>query len=401
MFGSRWSIMAAAVTSMMLIGLYQYSWFLFVQPIQSEFAVGAATIQLTFVISTWTMTLIQPVAGALADRKGPKTMNLLGALLVGMGWIACSKVPTPETLYLAYGIGGAGSGIIYATSIGIANKWFPDRRGLATGLASFGFGFGATVFNPIISTIIDMSSFQAAFLQIGLVMLSVLLITGLLISYPHTEQKLSSQSEAVAAGATAQHNMKEMILTRQWWQIYLAFILTANLGLMVTPQFKPLGSSFKLDAAIIIIASSTWSLTNGVGRILGGLISDRLGRERTMVLYFLTQAGLTLGLNVAGWNPVLFIALVTLLGLAWGPIFTFFPSIIADYYGRKNSTANYGLTYTAKGWGVSLGDFALAILVTIYGGYSMPLLVSAAFSLIAAVLTVPLALKKPIKEGKV
>ncbi len=392
---SRWLFLAAAVASMMLVGLYQYSWFLFVQPLQTELVASASVIQLTFVVSTWAMTLIQPIAGVLADRKGPRTMNVLGALLVGAGWIACSRVPTPETLYVAYGVGGMGSGIIYATSIGTANKWFPDRRGLATGLASFGYGFGATVFNPVISAIIDVSSFHAAFLQIGAIMLIVLLVTGLIISYPPLEQKPSSQGIKAAVTETRQYNIKDMLLTHQWWQIYLAFILTANLGLMVTPQFKPLGSSFNLDAAIIVLASSTWSFTNGVGRILGGIVSDRLGRERTMVLYFLAQAGLTLGLNVAGFNPILFVTIVTLLGLVWGPIFTFFPSIIADYYGRKNSTANYGLTYTAKGWGASLGDFALAILVTVYGGYSMPLIVSAAFSLTSAALVAPIILKKP------
>jgi OFA family oxalate/formate antiporter-like MFS transporter len=398
---SRWVLLTAAVTSMMLVGLYQYSWSLFVQPISEHVGKPVPVVQLTFVIFTWVMTLTQPLAGIFADRKGPRFLNLFGALLAGMGWILSSRVSTIESLFLSYGLGGVGVGIFYATSVGTANKWFPDKRGVATGLASFGYGFGAAVFNPIISYLIDAFNIQSALFQLGLLLLVILLITGFLISYPRSDWKpqnmeLRRNIPTSTEKTPHQYGTREMISTRQWWQIYLAFILTANLGLMVTPQLTPIGKSFNLNEATLVIASSMWPFTNGLGRILGGFVSDRLGRERTMALYFTIQGFLTLSLQILGFHSFSFVLIVSLLGLIWGPIFAFFPSISADYYGRKNSTANYGLTYTAKGWGALLGGFVLAVLATTFGGYAMPLLVSAIFSFSAAVLISPKILRRPV-----
>jgi len=396
----RWLLLTAAVTSMMLVGLYQYSWPLIVQPMSDESGWPIPVVQGAFVAFTWVMTLTQPVAGMFADSKGPRIINLSGALMAGIGWAALSRANTPETFFLAYGLGGVGVGIFYATSMGTANKWFPDRRGLATGLASFGFGFGAAVFNPMIYNAINAFGIRTTLLQLGLTTLATLVVTGLLTVYPHsswTPQTPDPKKTVTAKteGTTHQYGIREMISTGQWWQIYLAFILTANLGLMITSQLKPLGSSLNLEQDVIIIASSAWPFANGLGRILGGWVSDRLRRERTMFLYFSIQGTLILSLQIAGLHPTSFITIVVLLGLVWGPVFAFFPSIIADYYGRENSTANYGLTYTAKGWGALLGGFALALLAASYGGYSMPIIISAVFSFSAAVLVAPRLLKRP------
>ncbi|MFQ6075742.1 MAG: MFS transporter, partial [Candidatus Bathyarchaeia archaeon] len=137
----------------------------------------------------------------------------------------------------AYGLGGVGVGIFYATSIGTAIKWFPDRRGLATGLVSCGYGFGATVFNPIISNIINTSGFRTALLHLGLGMLATLVVAGFLIVFPPSGWTLQilvpKKGAAAKIRETAyQYGVREMVSTRQWWQIYLAFVFTANLGLM-------------------------------------------------------------------------------------------------------------------------------------------------------------------------
>lgn len=396
----RWLFLIAAITSMMVVGLYQYSWALFVHPMEEGLGWSRPVIQLTFTIFLWVMTLTQPLAGVFADREGPRILNIVGALIAGIGWVASSQANTPETLYLAYGLGGVGVGIFYATSIGIANKWFPDRRGLATGLASFGYGFGAAVLNPIIYIIINTFGFRTALLRLGLGMLATLVLMGLLIVYPDSgwtpQVRVPKKPAASKTTETVyQYGMREMVSTRQWWHIYLAFVLTANLGLMVTPQLDSIGDNFNLTNDIIIIALSTWPFANSLGRIIGGRVSDRFGRERTMAIYFSIQGVLTMSLLKAGWNPTLFVIVVTLLGLMWGPIFTFFPAVIADYYGRKNSTANYGLTYTAKGWGGSLGTYVLSLLAIAYGGYSTPIIVSAIFSFSAAALIAPRILKRP------
>ena len=182
---------------MMIIGLYQYSWTLFVKPIGLELEATAATVQLTFTIFTTLSTFVQPIAGIYADRRGPFILDLLGGLISGLGWITSSYASSSALLYLTYGMGSIGVGIIYATAVGTANKWFPDRRGLATGLVAFGYGFGAAVLNPLISWVISYEGYRTAFLYMGSAMLLALTILALLSRYPR--QDLSPNATAKKA----------------------------------------------------------------------------------------------------------------------------------------------------------------------------------------------------------
>ena len=193
---SRWIILAIATISMMVIGLYQYSWTIFVTPLRDEFGWSLATVQLTFTLFVWIMTWTQPIAGYITDRKGPRYLAILGGVIASIGWIMTSFITDSSSLYLSYSLGAVGVGIIYAISVGLASKWFPDRRGLANGFTSFGYGFGAAVLNPVISLIIVNIDFRAAFLYMGIVILLVLIGLGLVARYPPSSwmPKVASQT---------------------------------------------------------------------------------------------------------------------------------------------------------------------------------------------------------------
>jgi OFA family oxalate/formate antiporter-like MFS transporter len=392
-------LLAAATVSMMLVGLYQYSWTLFVKPLQVKFGWGLDTIQLAFTLFVWVMTWTQPFAGYIADKRGPRRLALLGGVLAGIGWIATSFIETPEALYITYGLGGIGVGMTYATSVGLASKWFPKRRGLANGFTSFGYGFGAGVLNPAISWIITSMDLSAAFMYIGGVMLVTLFSLSFITRYPPSNwlqreaSKVSSQSKKV--GVENEFTPRDMIKTRAWWHLYLAFFLTASTGLMVTSQLSPMGEAFNLSQSIVLTAAIVFPIFNGLGRIFGGWVSDRLGREITMTLFFVSQGVSALLLLLLGSNEVAFIIIICLIGLCWGPIFTFFPSITADYYGRKNSSTNYGLTYTAKAWGGLFGGYVVAWLVMTYQSFTMPIVISSVFGFTSALLVFPRILRKP------
>jgi OFA family oxalate/formate antiporter-like MFS transporter len=346
------------------------------------------------------MTWTQPIAGYIADKKGPRQLTLLGGVLAGIGWVATSFTETPETLYLTYGLGGIGVGMTYATSVGLASKWFPERRGLANGFTSFGYGFGAAILNPAISWIITSVDLSAAFMYFGGVMLVVLFLLSFIKQYPPSnwlphETSSKRPSQTAKTGAMKKFSPRDMIKTRAWWHLYLAFILTASTGLMVTSQLNPMGQAFNLSESIVLTAVIVFPIFNGLGRIFGGWVSDRLGREVTMTLFFASQGISALLLLLLGSNEVAFITIICLIGLCWGPIFTFFPSIIADYYGRKNSTTNYGLTYTAKAWGGLFGGYVVAWLVTTYESFTMPIIISSVFGFTSALLVIPYILRKP------
>jgi len=393
---ARWVILAAATLGMMCIGLYQYSWTLFVKPIGNELKTNLVAVQLTFTIFTTIMTFTQPLAGMVADKRGPFYLNLLGGAISGAGLVASSYANSVETLYLTYGIGSIGVGILYATAVGAANKWFPDRRGLATGFASFGYGFGAAVVNPLLSSLIGSQGFRPAFLYLGLAMLISLVVLGFIQRYPPPNwlpATLSEKGKAKASLEARQFRPREMVGTSQWWLIYMAFILTSQTGLMITSQLTSLGDAFRLSTNMVLLATIAFPLTNGIGRIVGGRISDHFGREVTMTIFFAAQGVLSLTLLFFGQTGSIFVAIVTLIGFFWGPIFTFFPSVIGDYYGRRYSTVNYGLTYTAKAWGGWVGGYIAALVSSLYG-FSFPIILSSVFSFAAAAMVVSMLKKQ-------
>jgi len=404
---NRWILLGAVFVAMMLIGLYQYSWTMFTIPIKEATGRSMPAIQLTFTICIWIMTWTQPMAGIIADRIGPRILVFVAALLAGAGWIGSAHASNLEILYFFYSLGGIGVGIIYAISIGVGNKWFPDRRGLATGSVAAGFGFGAAIFNPIIHHIITKYGYQAAFWQIGLLMLIVLTGISLLVRYPPPDwappqkgvfTKPISIPSKNSAETKVNYTMKEMVLTSQWWLIYLAFCSIASVGLLVAAQLKPIGKTFALTDSIVVLSTITFPLTNGLGRPLGGWISDRIGRSKAMTLYFSVLGLCCILLLVGGTHPAAFVLLVTLIGLLWGPIFAFFPSIIGDNYGTKHVTGNYGLTYTAKGWGGLLGGWVASYLAVKYGGFTISILLAAFLSFVATALVCPKILKRPTKK---
>lgn len=391
---SRWVILAIATISMMVIGLYQYSWTVFVAPLRDEFGWSLATVQLTFTLFVWIMTWIQPIAGYIADQKGPRYLAVLGGIIASIGWIMTSFITDSTSLYVSYSIGAVGVGIIYAISVGLASKWFPDRRGLANGFTSFGYGFGAAILNPVISLIIVTIDFRAAFLYMGIVILFVLIGLSLVAKYPPSSW-IPKVTSLKTTSNIQDFTPKTIIQLHQWWQIYAAFIVTSSIGLMITSQLTPMGQAFNLSENIVLTATVVFPVFNGLGRIFGGFVSDRFGREKTMTLFFALQGICSLLLLLLGSIELLFIGIICLIGLFWGPIFTFFPSITADYFGRQHSTTNYGITYTAKAWGGLFGGYIVAWLVTSFQSFTTPILMSAVFGFSATLLVFPKLLHRP------
>ena len=183
-FRHRKIVLFVAILVMMVISIYQYSWSLFAYAIEKELGWDLASVGLTFTIYAYAATFIQPFSGLIADSFGPRKIALLASILVSSGFFLSSYAYTPLVLYLFYGLGGLGVGMLYGVSTATAIKWFPDRRGLATGSVVFGFGAGTALFNWFIQQSLFTIGFNDTIRYLGIMMLLITLPSSLVYKYP-------------------------------------------------------------------------------------------------------------------------------------------------------------------------------------------------------------------------
>lgn len=395
---TRWVRLAAAVGAMMLTSIYQYSWFLFSFEIQKAWGWGLAQLGLVYTVFHYTSTLVMPFSGLVADTYGPRPVAVGASLLVGAGFILCALVHLPWAFLIFYGLGGVGCGVLYGVSIATAIKWFPDRRGLASGLVALGFGAGTAVFNHIIVRMLEGIGLNATLLYLGILMLALLLPLSLIYRYPAAAPPTGGAAAAKRFEAR-EYRPAQMLRTYQWYLIYFSFSVTISLVLLFGAQMKLLAREYGLPATHFSLLLVLFPLANGVSRVLAGVISDRLGRPATMVAFF-TLLGLSiLALLQFGSNPAVFVSLVIFTSLLGGAPFALYPATIGDFYGVRYATTNYGITYTAKAWAGLISGWLCGVLAAHFGSFTVPLAMVASACLLAAALSHPRFLKAPPSSG--
>jgi len=284
-------------------------------------------------------------------------MVAFGGIMVAIGWAINAGAESLSMLYLGSALAGVGGGAVYATSVGLAVKWFPDRRGLAAGLTAAGFGAGAaaTVY-PIITTI-QTHGYQAAFLWFGLGQGIVILLLAFTLRTPRSGevpkpiQKIAQTRQDFTPG--------EMLKSPLFYLMYVMFVLVAASGLVVTAQVAPIARDYKiastsvdlffLTSTVLIAAGVVDNILNGLARPTFGWVSDHIGRENTMAIVFTCGAAAYWGLGTIGTSPYTFIITAGLVYFTWGEIYSLFPATCTDTYGSKYAATNAGLLYTAKG----------------------------------------------------
>ena len=286
--GYRWGLITAAFFIMIVISIYQYSWFLFAYALQKQFNWALSTIGLTFTVFTYAATFIQPFSGFIADNYGPRKVAVTATILVGIGFILASTAKTPVMFYLYYGLGGIGVGILYGISTACAIKWFPDKRGLATGLVVFGFGAGTAIFNWFIQGLLETKGLQATLVYLGIAMLIVLIPLSFLYRYPDQSAAPTKKGSGSDVEDSTDFKPAGMLKTYQWYLIYFSFTFTVSIVLMFGAQMKMVAKEFNLPPGYFSVLLVLFPLGNGLSRVVAGSISDKIGREKTMVFYQLT-----------------------------------------------------------------------------------------------------------------
>lgn len=379
----RWVQLGLMVACTVMLSNMQYGWTLFVNPMHNETHWEKKGIQLAFTIMVLVNTWLAPAEGWLVDRYGPRPVVLAGGIFGALSWFLDGRADSLMTLYVAAVIGGLAVGCVFGTCMGTALKWFPDRRGLATGLIAAGFGLGAAFTASLLSTTIRNTGYRHAFQFFGLIQGGTVIVLALFLSKPILPA-------AWAAARTVRQRAGDFtpaqtIRTSVFWMIYLVYVMITFGGMVVTAQLGPIAGDFGIALPVLTLAISIDNFANGITRPLSGFISDKIGRENAMLLIFGSEGLAFLGMIAFGHNPTGFVIFAALIFLFWGEVFCIFPAICGDTFGVGNAAANNGLLYTAKGT-ASLAVPVASILFTSTGSWNTVLLAAAASSLTAGLL---------------
>jgi OFA family oxalate/formate antiporter-like MFS transporter len=395
---NRWIQLLLGLVAMMAISSPQYVWTLFTGPLNQRLGTTLPQIQVTFSLLIVLQTFFSPFQAYLVDRFGPRLLISVGAIMSGGSWLLAAHADSLMMLYITYGvIGGFGTGIIYVGIIGLMVRWFPDRRGLATGLAAAGYGFGAFFTSFPIDSMIKSSGYEHTLVVWGIIqgVIGVAAALGLRTppedyrpeGYDPTTVQLEMQSQR-------SFTPKEMLANPIFYLLFIMMAMMSTSGLMVVSNVGPFANEFKVAGVLVLgMAALPLSLTlsrvtNGLTRPFFGWVSDHIGRENTMGLAFALEAVAILVLFAFIDNPAMFVVLTGLVFFGWGEIFSLFPATLTDTFGPKFAATNYGFLYIAQGVGSILGGPAAAFLKQSTGSWTTVFVLVACLDALTAVLAV-------------
>src|SRR6201996_3151766 len=371
----RWMQLIVGVICMALIANLQYGWTYFVGPMAKANSWEVGSIQIAFSIFIALETWLTPLQGWIVDslgQRGPKLMVAVGGILAALGWLINSMANSIEALYLGAVISGIGAGGIYATCVGSAVKWFPDRRGLAVGLTAAGFGAGAAVTVIPIQMMIASIGYADTFFWFAIIQGGVVFVLAWLLRPPLPGEVPSASASKVLQSRTSS-TPGQVLASPIFWLLYLMFVMVSASGLMVTAQIALIAKDYGVAQTVLLFGGTTLivagiidNLANGGARPFFGWVSDQIGREYTMAIAFLAGGLAYWLLGSFGTTPWTFVICAALIFFTWGEIFSLFPSTCTDMFGPKYATTNTSLLYTAKG--VSAFVVPLANILKSYSG---------------------------------
>ena len=404
---TRWIQLLLGLVCMIVISSPQYVWALFTQPLTTGLGASLPELQITFSILIVVQTFLSPWQGVLVDRFGPRLLLSIGVLVTGLSWILAAQAASLTTLYLTYGLlGGVGTGIVYVGVIGHMVQWFPDKRGLATGLVAAGYGVGALLTTFPIATVLRESTYDDALMRFGLIFGIVGLVAAQGLRRPDAAWQMAWNQRARAATRVSTTPIDlspiQMLGTRIFWLMFVMMTMMSTTGLMVTSQMGAFTRDFGMASVLVWglpllpLALSLDRITNGATRPFFGWVSDRYGRENTMLIAFaLEGTAMTLWL-LSREHAVLFVLLSGLVFFGWGEIFSLFPATLTDTFGTRHATANYGCLYMAQGIGSVLGGPVAALLHDSTGSWIPVFAVIIAMDFTTAALAI--GLLKPMRQ---
>jgi len=396
---NRWGIALAGVFMQVALGAV-YAWSVFRDPLINQFHWTISEVTLTFTIAIFVLGFASFFGGLWLNKRGPRIVAITGGVLYGLGvFLASFSANKLWWLYLSYGvIGGVGLGFGYIVPVAVLVKWFPDKRGFATGMAAAGYGMGAVLTTFPISNSVAAIGYQQTLLRFGVLFGAVALLSAQGMRRAPAKwmsQDLDPRRSSTGVGPSM------MLRSPIFWLMFLMFTLMSTSGLMVISQMGAFAKDFGITTVLVFgmaalpLALTLDRFTNGLTRPFFGWVSDRIGRENTMLLAFGFE-----GVAMTLWllnrdNAVLFVLLSGVAFFGWGEIFSLFPSTLTDTFGKTHATTNYGFLYMAQGIGSILGGPLAAWMHERTGSWSTVFVAVIVLDFTAAILAI--AVLKPMR----
>jgi MFS transporter, OFA family, oxalate/formate antiporter len=400
---NRWSIAVAGVLLQIALGAV-YAWSVFRVPLAKQFGWSISEVTLTFTISIFVLGIAAFFGGLWLNRKGPRIVALTGGLLYGTGvFLASFSDHKLWWLYLSYGvIGGIGLGFSYIVPVAVLVKWFPDRRGLITGVAVGGFGAGALVTAPVATRLIQSVGVLETFAYLGIAFLMVTVAAGYFMQNPPegwTPKGWAPTASQASQRSSRHYTLAEALRTWQWWALWLLLFLNTCAGISVISQESPLFQELARVSAVTAASMvGIVSIGNALGRVFWAWASDSITRRATFAAMFLGQAVLFWFLPSINSPAVLTIVSFVIL-MCYGGGFGTMPAFAADYFGSKNVGPIYGLMLTAWGFASAFGPLLIAYMRQASGTYRGALHVIAGVMAVSVVL--PMIVAPPRRRDEV
>ena len=376
---NRWLIVLGTIIVQMGLGTI-YTWSLFNQPLVDHFGWQLNSVAITFSITSFALAISTLFAGKLQDRWGIRRLIATAGIVLGAGLIISSQVSALWMLYIMAGVVvGFADGTAYITSLSNIIKWFPEKKGLISGISVGAYGTGSLLFKYINGSLIQHVGVSHTFLYWGIIVM-IMVVGG---SFLVREAKVTSQAVSVQGIQVKDYTVKEMLKTKEVYLLFVMFFTACMSGLYLIGIVKDIGVSLAgLDVATAANAVALVAIFNTVGRIILGALSDKVGRLKVVAGALLVTAIAVSVLSFVQLNYGLFFACVAGIAFCFGGNITIFPAIVADFFGLKNQSKNYGIVYQGFGIGALSGSFIAAAL----GGFVPTFTFIAVLSIISVVI---------------
>lgn len=403
---NRWLIAASAVGIHLCIGSV-YAWSVYTKPLINELGWELKETQFTFSLAVFILGISAAFLGHFLEKKGPKRSGILAAIFFGIGIIGSGVAVMFESiylLYLFYGLfGGIGLGLGYIAPVSTLIKWFPDKPGLATGLAVMGFGFAALVSSPVIVYLISETGIASTFFIMGSSYLIIMILSSLYLELPPKDhflqdEKIRSKKSEKRSNFIFQLSAKEAVRTRRFWYLWFMFFINISCGIAIISVASPMAQEY---TGLSVVAAATMvgvmGLFNGLGRIGWASLSDRIGRPAIFTIFFSLQI-IAFILLPGIENVFLFQLLLFLILSCYGGGFATIPAFIGDIFGTKELGVIFGYILTAWAAAGMAGPLFAAWTRSVTNSYNGTLYFFSGLLVVALVLSV--LISKNIKKHR-